>query len=215
MRSIGQLQIPARLVLVCTAALLLCGPVLAQGPPFRQLCAGCHGDEGTGGDRAPSLVNSRSLRARSEAQIRDLIRNGTPGGMPAFRLPDDRLAELARWVHSLNASAYEIKPAGDVAAGKTFFFGAGNCSSCHMVHGKGGTNGPDLSVAGRQLTVREIEQALVDPTAQMGTRSAANCPGWAFCPQEPWGVVDVRLLNGSTLRERIGCIGQGRAHWIG
>src|SRR3954462_7979720 len=183
-----------------TAALLLCGPVLAQQPPFRQLCAGCHGDEATGGDRAPSLVNSRSLRARTEAQIRDLIRNGTPGGMPAFRLPEDQLTEMARWVHSLNASAYDVKPAGDVAAGKAFFFGAGNCSSCHMVHGAGGTNGPDLSVTGRQLTVRDIEQTLLDPTSQMGMRSAANCPGWAFCPQEPWGVIGVRLRNGSTLR---------------
>ncbi|MFL6415652.1 MAG: c-type cytochrome, partial [Bryobacteraceae bacterium] len=182
------------------AALLVCGPVLAQQPVFRQLCAGCHGDKATGGDRAPSLVNSRSLRARTEVQIRDLIRNGTPGGMPAFRLPEDQLTEMARWVHSLNASAYDVKPAGDVAAGKAFFFGAGDCSSCHMVHGAGGTNGPDLSVAGRQLTVREIEQMLLDPTSQMGTRSAANCPGWAFCPQQPWGVIDVRLRNGSTLR---------------
>ena len=195
-----RLRAGAKLLQVWTAALLFCAPVLAQEPLFRQLCAGCHGDEATGGDRAPGLVNSRSLRARTETQIRDLIRNGTPGGMPAFRLPEDQLTELARWVHSLNASAYEVKPGGDVAAGKAFFFGAGNCSLCHMVHGTGGTNGPDLSVAGRQLTVRGIEQTLLDPTAQMGTRSAANCPGWAFCPQEPWGVVDVRLRNGSTLR---------------
>jgi hypothetical protein len=69
-----------------------------------------------------------------------------------------------------------------------------------MIHGKGGTNGPDLSLAGRQLTVREIEQTLVNPTAQMGTRSAPNCPGWAFCPQEPWAVVNVSLRDGSTLR---------------
>jgi len=198
--SAAALQATARLLPAWTAALLLCGPVLAQQPLFRQLCAGCHGDEATGGDRAPSLVNSRSLRARTETQIRDLIRNGTPGGMPAFRLPNDQLTELARWVHSLNASAYEIKPSGDTAAGKGYFFGAGNCSLCHMVAGRGGTNGPDLSVAGRQLTVHEIEQTLLDPTAQMGTRSAANCPGWAFCPQEPWSVVDVRLRSGSMLR---------------
>src|SRR3954454_5963140 len=147
-----------------TAALLLCGPVPAQQPLFRQLCAGCHGDEATGGDRAPSLVNSRSLRARTETQIRDLIRNGTPGGMPAFRLPEDQLSELARWVHSLNASAYEIKPAGDVAAGKAFFSAAGNCSSCHMGHGRGGTNGPDLSLAGSERALGEIQQTLLDPT---------------------------------------------------
>src|SRR5438309_11615790 len=55
---------------------------------FEQLCEGCHGEGGEGGDRAPTLVNSRSLRSRNQSQIRDLIKNGTPGGMPPFALPE-------------------------------------------------------------------------------------------------------------------------------
>jgi PQQ-dependent dehydrogenase (methanol/ethanol family) len=180
-------------------SLLVVEMTAAQEGRFKQLCASCHGDGGTGGDRAPSLVDSRSLRARSETQIGDLIRNGTRGGMPAFRLPDEQLRELAHWVHSLNASAYEAKPAGDIPAGRQYFFGEGKCGTCHMVRGQGKTNGPDLSLVGRQLTVHEIEQTLIDPTAQMGTRSAANCPGWAFCAQEPWAVVNVGLQNGTAL----------------
>src|SRR6516164_3423720 len=62
---------------------------------FGSLCEGCHGQGGTGGDRAPALVNNRSLRTRNEAQIRDLIKTGTPGGMPAFRLSEDELQSLA------------------------------------------------------------------------------------------------------------------------
>jgi PQQ-dependent dehydrogenase (methanol/ethanol family) len=123
-----------------------------------------------------------------------------PGGMPAFSLPEEQLHELAHWVHSLNESAYEAKPAGDRLAGQQFFFGDGKCSTCHMIHGQGKTNGPDLSLIGRELTVREIEQTLANPTAQMGTRSTANCPGWAFCPEEPWRVVKITLQDGSTLR---------------
>ena len=69
-----------------------------------------------------------------------------------------------------------------------------------MIHGEGKSNGPDLTDIGRQLTVQEIEQILDNPTAQMGSRSSAECPGWAFCPQEPWAVVKVRLRNGSELR---------------
>jgi PQQ-dependent dehydrogenase (methanol/ethanol family) len=167
---------------------------------FAQLCAGCHGDGGMGGDRAPALVNNRSLRGRSETQIHGIIRNGTPGGMPAFPLPEEQLRGLAHWVHLLNASAYDAKPEGDTATGERFFFGNGRCGTCHMVHGRGKTNGPDLSDTGRQLTLKEIEQTLIDPTSQIGTRSSATCPGWAFCPQEPWRVVNVHLRNGSVLR---------------
>jgi PQQ-dependent dehydrogenase (methanol/ethanol family) len=167
---------------------------------FTQLCAGCHGDGAKGGDRAPALAGNRSLRSRTESQIHDIIRNGTPAGMPAFPLPEQQLHELAHWVHLLNASAYDAKPAGDTAAGEGFFFGNGNCGTCHMVRGRGKPNGPDLSDVGRQLTLNEIQQTLIDPTSQMGSRSSAGCPGWAFCPQQPWRIVNVHLRNSSVLR---------------
>src|SRR6476661_408806 len=80
---------------------------------FEQRCEGCHGEGGEGGDRAPALVNSRSLRSRNESQIRDLIKNGTPGGMPAFALAERELESLAAWVHSRNLSAYNTRPSGD------------------------------------------------------------------------------------------------------
>lgn len=176
------------------------GPDQAAEQQFRQLCTGCHGDGGAGGDRAPGLVNSRSLRQRSESQIRDLIRSGTPGGMPAFPLPENQLRALAQYVHSFNASAHDSKPAGNIAVGRQFFFAKGGCGSCHMIHGQGTANGPDLSDIGRQLTVSELNQVLDNPTASMGSRSSADCPGWAFCPQEPWGVVNVKLKNGQSLR---------------
>src|SRR4051812_50210670 len=101
MRSIRRLHPLATFVPLWTAALLLCAPALAQEPLFRQLCAGCHGDEATGGDRAPRLVNSRALRARGENQICGLIHNGTPGGKPGVRPSHARTAEQGRWGASL------------------------------------------------------------------------------------------------------------------
>src|SRR5436189_5808938 len=74
---------------------------------FDSLCEGCHGERGDGGDRAPALVNNRSLRTRNKAQIRDLIMSGTSGGMPAFKLPEGELQSLARWLRSLNISAFD------------------------------------------------------------------------------------------------------------
>src|SRR5438309_12020109 len=132
----------------CNLFLYVLGSIAAcaQVPEqqFAKICAGCHGEGATGTDRGPSFINSRSLRRRSQGQIQDLIRKGTPGGMPAFPLPEDELTAMAAWVHSFNASAFEVKPAGDQAAGEAFFFDKGQCATCHMVRGHGKTNGPDL-----------------------------------------------------------------------
>jgi PQQ-dependent dehydrogenase (methanol/ethanol family) len=167
---------------------------------FARLCSGCHGESGTGGDRAPALTNSRGLRSRSEAQIATLIKSGTSGGMPAFPLPDNQLRSLAAWVHSLNTSAFDSKPAGEVAAGERIFFGSGNCSTCHMVRGRGKANGPDLSDVARKSTLRELDLVLNNPTSQMGIHTTPSCPSWAFCPDEAWAVVDVQMRDGSALR---------------
>ena len=78
--------------------------------------------------------------------------------MPAFPLPEDQLGLLAGYVHLLNATAIETKPAGDPAVGERFFFGAGQCATCHSVNGRGGSNGPDLSSVARQLTLPELEK---------------------------------------------------------
>ena len=173
--------------------------VVAQKEYYR-LCQGCHGEGGHGGDRAPALVNNPSLRTRNEAQIGGLIRSGTPGGMPAFKLPEGELEALAQWLHSLNISAFETKPSGDVRAGEAFFFGKGQCATCHMVHGRGKVNGPDLSAIGRRSTVRELELVLENPTSQMGIHTTTTCPSWAFCPDETWRVVNVKMRDGQRLR---------------
>ena len=203
---------PTRLLVRSTAAAVLSfflipaaaqegGAAQAEAPnQFVALCASCHGEHARGTDRGPALVDSRKLRRLSENEVRAVIRDGTQGGMPPFALPDSVLGRLAGWVHSLNASAYDIQPPGNVRAGERFFFGKGKYGTCHMVAGRGGTNGPDLSDIGRQLTVRELDRSLDEPSARLANRSPASCPGWAFCPENVWDVVNVRQRNGSVLR---------------
>jgi PQQ-dependent dehydrogenase (methanol/ethanol family) len=188
-------------------SLLLCAfyPMAAQKASvapkeYAALCSGCHGERAAGSERGPGLVDNRELRSRSIKQIREVIRTGTPGGMPPFALRNEQLASLAAWVHSLNASAYDVNPPGDITAGEAYFFGNGRCGSCHMIAGRGGVNGPDLSSIGKQLTLRQLEQALVDPVARIANRSTASCPGWAWCPDDGWAVVNVEMRNGSKLR---------------
>ena len=150
--------------------------------------------------RAPALMNNPFLRTQTEAQIRALISSGTPGGMPSFKLPDNELRALASWIHSLNMSAFDTKPAGNLAAAEARFFGEGQCAGCHMVQGRGKANGPDLSAIGRRSTVRELELVLDNPTSQMGIHTTASCPRWAFCPDDSWRVVNVKLRDGKSLR---------------
>jgi len=135
---------------------------------FASLCAGCHGADGAGGERGPSLVGRRESRVHSVQDLRDIIRNGIPSaGMPSFRLPDAQVEDLVAYVHGLGAPAAEAPAPGDVAAGENFFFGKGNCAGCHTVAGRGGWIGGDLSALGKRRSLSEIESILKDPSRRI------------------------------------------------
>src|ERR1700761_8989094 len=113
---------------------------------FETNCAACHGAGASGGDRAPALRDNPDLRKLDVTGIANIIRSGTSRGMPSFgSLPEEEVAQLARWIHSMNQSAFTSAPAAQISAGEKFFFGTGGCSQCHMVRGIGNINGPDLS----------------------------------------------------------------------
>src|ERR1017187_6389878 len=167
------------------------GVALAQsGPPdaaklYEQRCAACHGDDASGSDRGPALSRSRRLRTRSIGEIRDIIQKGTPAGMPPFPLAERQLQALAGFVRSMNAAAFDAPPDGDTAAGERFFFGRGQCASCHTAMGRGKSAGPDLTNIGRQLTLAEVTRKLGKPNAQASDSSAT---------------VSVLMRDGSTVR---------------
>src|SRR4029077_9301858 len=95
------------------------------------------------------------------------IKNGVKGtAMPAFALPDDQVWELAAIVRSLNAPTNSVLAPGDDAAGEALFFGKQGCSGCHMILGKGGYLGPDLSSIGEARRLNEIREAIVNPKAE-------------------------------------------------
>ena len=153
---------------------------------YASQCAGCHGADAHGTDRGPGLAASKSVRARPFSQLRTFIRRGAPAaGMPGFDLPPGQLDALTALLLSLNAPAADSVAVGDAAAGKQFFVGKGQCASCHMVRGGGHAVGPDLSDAGARMTVDELRQALLEPSAHIA-------PGF--------GTVSVKLKDGRTLR---------------
>ena len=153
---------------------------------FERRCGGCHGADGAGGERAPAIGSREHARVESDDAVRSLLRNGIPdAGMPAFHLPEPELSEIVAFVRSRVAPARESALQGDPAAGEAFFFGAGGCAKCHMIGGRGGVTGPDLTNAGSELTLAEIEQALLKP----GTRRPHG-----------YEVATVRLASGATVR---------------
>jgi PQQ-dependent dehydrogenase (methanol/ethanol family) len=171
-------------------------PVRAQGvqqqplaqmpeppPLFARTCALCHGADARGTDRGPSLVNSAELRSLQDSDISDIIRKGK-AKMPAFPLPAANIDALTRFVRSLSPSESTTAVAGDAKAGERIFFGSGQCSTCHMVRGRGILNGPDLTDVGRRLRLEELKQSLTDPDARIA---------------EGWGTVSVKLNDGRTL----------------
>src|SRR5262245_56156877 len=110
---------------------------------FAAHCAACHGADGKGGERGPDIISTNSARRRTIEGLSEVIRKGIPAaGMPGFQLPDRELQELVAFVHFLSAPAMESSVPGNRAAGAAFFFGKGNCSSCHMIKGRGGLIGP-------------------------------------------------------------------------
>ena len=53
--------------------------------------------------------------------------------------------------------------AGDLAEGERFFFGKGACAQCHMVKGRGGLLGPDLTRVGAARSVAYLTESIREP----------------------------------------------------
>ena len=165
---------------------------------YQGLCTGCHGEDGSGGGHGPGFLDVRSSRATTREAVRDLILTGIADrGMPAFRIPREQADLLAGHVMALKqpSSGVVNDVAGNPGEGERFFSGKGNCASCHMVRGRGGVLGPDLSNVGRERSKGQIEQILRDPETALATAAGRGGRG-----AMPYRAVTVRLRDGQTLR---------------
>ena len=195
-----------RIFWLALGAALWLGGLSAQTPEmgkrqYEERCTGCHGADGSGGGHGPAIVGLAQPRAATESAVRDVIRKGIADlGMPAFQVSGEEAAALAAYVMHLRAPAVagSTGPApGDAAAGESFFNGKGNCASCHMVHGRGGILGPDLSAIGRDRRPEQIEQALVNPGAAPEGGRGRGGRGRGVVA---YHAVTVNLRNGRTIR---------------
>ncbi|MEW5977405.1 MAG: c-type cytochrome [Acidobacteriota bacterium] len=132
---------------------------------YQSGCTVCHGPTGQGG-RGSRLANVDRVRRMTDERLFDIIRQGISGTqMPPSSLADSHVWQLVSFVRSLNASAIDEDVAGDATAGQSQFFGGARCAECHMIGGRGGLVGPDLSNIGASRPLLRLRSSIEDPDA--------------------------------------------------
>ncbi len=128
-------------------------------------CALCHGIGATGG-RGPALNIPKLRRAADHRALFGIIQSGIDGTeMPgAWQMTDREIGLVADYVRSLGRTAV-VKLPGDSIKGKELYEAKGGCSACHIVGGRGGITGPDLTDIGARRSAAYLREALTDPGA--------------------------------------------------
>lgn len=141
---------------------------------FVSTCAGCHGLDGRGAERAPNIAERPQVQRLSDTQISKIIEHGIPGtGMPGFHALDhSEVQAIVAYLRILQGKKPRFELPGDPGRGETAFFGKAGCSSCHMVSGKGGFIASDLSNYASTHEVEQIRNTIVsrNPGSNQQTR---------------------------------------------
>ncbi len=134
---------------------------------FRANCSPCHGLNAGGGGRGPDLTSGRWIHDGSDEAIFHTISQGVPGTeMPANAFEDGETWALVAYLRSLNAAAPPVVQ-GDRTAGERLFFGRAKCASCHMVRGRGGHLGPDLTRVGAARSPSYLIESIREPSKDL------------------------------------------------
>jgi cytochrome c oxidase cbb3-type subunit III len=176
---------------------------------FRINCALCHGLGARGGGRGPDLTRAQKKHAHNDGEMFQIISNGIPGtAMPAngtngqgVGMTDEEIWQIITYIHSQEVQS-SSKITADPAHGKELFYGDGNCSLCHMISGKGGRLGPDLTGVAGSRTREAIIDSIRNPSRRLawGLTEATK-----EFPQEYESVTvvtaDGKQIKGITLNE--------------
>ena len=143
---------------------------------FRSNCAFCHGLGARGGGRGPDLTRAQKHHGNTDAEIFHNIHDGITGtAMPAATnggigvgMSDEEIWQVVTYLRSVEKKAIAAET-GNAAHGKELFYGTAGCGTCHMVNGKGGRLGPDLSSTGASRSVEYLEESVRRPSKRLAT----------------------------------------------
>ncbi len=141
---------------------------------FRSNCAFCHGLGARGGGRGPDLTRAQKRHGNSDADLFRTINEGVPGtAMPpngatqqGVGMTDTEIWQVIAYIRSVQVKV-PAQPLGDAAHGKTLFFGTAACSTCHMIEGKGGRLGPDLTTTGSARATDYLVDSVRNPSRRL------------------------------------------------
>src|ERR1700683_3399865 len=134
---------------------------------FASTCAGCHGLDGRGGERAPNIAENPRAQRLSDAQISHIVEKGIPcTGMPALQsLGSSDVKAVVSYLRRLQGRNELVKLPGNPERGETILFGKARCAGCHMVEGKGGFIASDLSEFARTHDAQQTRSAITNPVS--------------------------------------------------
>jgi len=169
---------------------------------FRINCAFCHGLSARGGGRGPDLTKAQKRHGNSDADLFRTISQGVPGtAMPAgvnggigVGMTDEEVWQVITYLRSIQVKAPAV-PIGDPGHGKELFYGSARCGTCHMVEGKGGRLGPDLTDAGSMRSVESLVDSVRNPSRRFAQRMKEAAKEF---PQE-YETVTVTTLEGKKI----------------
>ncbi len=148
------------LLLFSTAALAQHDEASPGSKLYSKLCSSCHGESAKGG-RGPNLTTGSWRWGGSDQELlRNIVKGIAGTGMPGFAIPDSDAKLIIGHLRSLVPAAPKETVRGDAAVGERAFFGAAGCSQCHMMQGRGGRLGPDLSRIGARKGYGAIRAAV-------------------------------------------------------
>jgi len=141
---------------------------------FRANCAFCHGLGARGGGRGPDLTRTPKKHGDSDAEIFNTINNGVPGtAMPpngatqqGVGMTEEEVWQVVTYIRSVEKKS-DAKSLGNAEHGKQLFYGPAACGTCHMVNGKGGRLGPDLSGAASARSTEYLTESLRVPNKRL------------------------------------------------
>jgi cytochrome c oxidase cbb3-type subunit 3 len=170
---------------------------------FRINCAFCHGLGARGGGRGPDLTRAHKRHGDTDADLFQNISQGIAGTvMPAngtngqgVGMTDDEIWQIITYLRSVQVSA-PTNPVGNAAHGKELFYGDANCSSCHMVEGKGGRLGPDLTAVGTARTVQALVESVRSPSQRLAWGLTESTKEFA----QEYETVTVVTLDGQEIK---------------
>ncbi len=132
---------------------------------FTSNCGSCHGSDGRGGEHGPDIASAPDVQRLADSDLIAIAKNGVSGtGMPAFGwLGQEKVTAIIQYLRTLQGRRTDIKLPGNPRSGEALFFGEARCSECHMVNGKGGFIGSDLSLYGANESAGQIRSVILDP----------------------------------------------------